>query len=116
MKSRLIPLAVSLLAAFAQQPEPYTLVISAGRIVDGAGGPWFYGDIGIRGDRIARITPPGLLHDAPAQTTIDARGMVVSPGFIDIQSASGSPLLAGNLGAVSHIGQGITTDIMGEGW
>jgi dihydroorotase/N-acyl-D-amino-acid deacylase len=117
MKPRLIVAAlVILLAGFAQAPEPYTLVISGGHVVDGAGNPWFYGDLGIRGDRIARITSPGMLHDAPAQNTIDAHGLVVAPGFIDIQSASGTPLLAGNEGAISHIAQGITTDIMGEGW
>src|SRR5438270_6277014 len=114
MKPRLILLAAALFAASAQQPEPYTLVLSGGRIVDGAGTPWFYGDVGIRGDRIARIVPPGMLRDAPAQATIDARGLVIAPGFIDIQSASAAPLLAGNDGAISHIAQGITTDIMGE--
>ena len=107
---------IAVLASWAQQPEPYTLVVSGGRIVDGAGSPWFYGDVGIRGERIALITAAGLLKDAPAQASVDARGLVVAPGFIDIQSASGAPLLAGNDGAITHIAQGITTDIMGEGW
>ncbi len=100
----------------AQQPDPYTLVISGGRIVDGAGNAWFYGDLAVRGDRIARITPAGLLRDAPARERIDAAGLVVAPGFIDIQSGSANALLSGNEGAISHIAQGITTDIMGEGW
>src|SRR3989304_4955903 len=50
----------------APLPPPYDLVISGGRVVDGTGAPWFYGDLAIRGDRIARVAPAGLLRDAPA--------------------------------------------------
>src|SRR5678815_2490017 len=69
-------------------PASYETVITGGKIVDGTGNAWVYGDIGIVGDRIARITPPGMLAKAPAQRRIDARGLVVAPGVIDIQAHS----------------------------
>ena len=58
----------------ADSNNPYDVVISGGRIVDGTGNAWAYGDIGVRGDRIARITPPGMLANAPATTRLDATG------------------------------------------
>src|ERR1035437_2453822 len=69
----------------------FDIVISNGRIVDGTGDPWFYGDVGISGDRITRIAPAGLLRNAPARRRIDARGLVVAPGVIDIQAHSEEP-------------------------
>lgn len=95
--------------------QNYDVVITGGRVVDGTGNAWFYGDVGIRGDRIARITPRGMLANAPAKQKIDAHGMVVSPGFIDIQGQSRGPLLTGDGRLISHITQGMTTEIMGEG-
>jgi dihydroorotase/N-acyl-D-amino-acid deacylase len=97
------------------QPPPYDLVITGGRIVDGSGNAWFYGDVGISGDRIVRITPPGMLKGAQARQRIDASNLVVAPGFIDIQSASFISLLSGDSRVISHVSQGITTEIMGEG-
>jgi dihydroorotase/N-acyl-D-amino-acid deacylase len=91
------------------------LVIEGGRVVDGTGAPWFHGDLGIRNGRIAVITPAGLLRDAAAADRIDARGMVVAPGFIDIQSHSRDAFLEGDSRIVSKVTQGITTEIMGEG-
>lgn len=65
----------------ARQAAPlFDVVIAGGRVVDGSGSPWFLADVGIRGDRIAAI---GDLGGAPATTRIDARGLVVAPGFID---------------------------------
>lgn len=101
----LLPLA----AALAQQP--YDLVIRNGHIIDGTGSPWYSGDIGIRAGRIAAI---GLLANAPARKTIDAHGMVVAPGFIDMLGQSELTILV-NPHLPSKIYQGITTEITGEG-
>lgn len=94
----------------AAQPQ-YDFVISGARIVDGTGAPWFIGDIAISGDRIAAI---GDLHNLPAKTRIHASGLVVSPGFIDVQGQSEFNLLVDNR-AASKITQGVTTEITGEG-
>ena len=73
----------------------YDVVISNGKIVDGTGNPWWYGDVGLRGDRIVYIGPKGSLARAQAGERVDASGMVVAPGFIDIQSHSWGALLTG---------------------
>jgi N-acyl-D-amino-acid deacylase len=100
-------------------PEPragYDVVIAGGRIVDGSGNAWFYGDVAIKGDRIARIAGPGMLANVPARERIQlARHMVVAPGFIDIQGHSGGLLLVGDNRIVGKVTQGVTTEILGEG-
>jgi len=104
--------------AFAPVPagSPYDVVIEGGRIVDGTGNAWFYGDVAITGDRIARIAPPGTLREAHTRERVDARGLVVAPGFIDIQAHSRDALLIGDGRVVGKVTQGVTTEIMGEGW
>lgn len=103
--------AMLLAPAFSANDEPFDLLIRGGRIVDGSGNPWFVGDVGIRGDRIAEV---GRIADnAPSHRTIDATGLVVAPGFIDIHSHSDDILLEDG-GAESKIRQGVTTDILGE--
>jgi len=99
----------------APAEEPFDIVILNGRIVDGTGAPWFHGDIGLRGDRIVRITPRGMLRGVTAAERIDAGGLVVAPGFIDIQSHSRSAFMGGDGRVISKVTQGITTEIMGEG-
>jgi N-acyl-D-aspartate/D-glutamate deacylase len=89
----------------------YDLLIRHGKIVDGSGNPWFYGDVAVRGDRIVAVgrVPPGQ-----ARREIDARGLVVAPGFIDMHSHSDYLLLEdGN--AQSKVRQGVTTELLGEG-
>jgi dihydroorotase/N-acyl-D-amino-acid deacylase len=91
------------------------VVIENGRVVDGTGAAWYYGDVAIRGDRIAAIGPRGAFRTAVARTRIDATGHVVAPGFIDIQAHSIGHYMTGNGKAISMITQGITTAIHGEG-
>ena len=103
-------------SGIAPESEAFDVVITGGKIVDGTGSAWFYGDVGIRGDRIARVTPAGLLANARARDRVDARRLVVAPGFIDIQSHSRDEFLTGDGRVVSKVTQGITTEILGEGW
>jgi N-acyl-D-amino-acid deacylase len=93
----------------------YDVVISGGKIVDGTGNPWYYGDVGLKGDRIAIVAPGGTLANAHAGKRIDAKGMVIAPGFIDIQGQSDEQLLTGDGRVISKITQGVTTEILGEG-
>jgi hypothetical protein len=87
----------------------YDLVIRNGRIVDGTGNPWFYGDVAVNEDRIVSVGPGA----GEAKREIDARGLVVAPGFIDMHSHSDWLLLEdGN--AQSKIRQGVTTEVIGE--
>jgi dihydroorotase/N-acyl-D-amino-acid deacylase len=100
------------LSAHAQSADaPYDLIIRNGHIVDGTGSPWYSGDIGIRNGRIEAI---GFLGTAQAKRTLDAHGMVVAPGFIDMLGQSELTILV-NPHLPSKIFQGITTEFTGEG-
>jgi N-acyl-D-amino-acid deacylase len=104
----------AILAARADQansPQMFDLVIDNGHIIDGTGSPWYSGDIGIRDGRIAEI---GNLASAPAKRTIDAHGLIVAPGFIDMLGQSELTILV-DPRLPSKIFQGITTEITGEG-
>jgi N-acyl-D-amino-acid deacylase len=89
----------------------YDVILKNGSIIDGSGNPWVSGDIAIRGDRIAAI---GKLDGARAKRVIDAKGLVISPGFIDMLGQSEVSLLIDNR-SLSKLSQGITTEITGEG-
>jgi N-acyl-D-amino-acid deacylase len=89
----------------------FDVVITNGRILDGTGGPWYSADIGIRGDRIVAI---GKLDVAEANQTVDAKGRIVAPGFIDMLGQSEDSLLIDNR-SLSKLSQGITSEITGEG-
>ena len=95
----------------AQSPPAFDLVIINGHIIDGTGSPWYSGDVGIRGGKIAAI---GNLSAAPRKRTIDAAGHVVAPGFIDMLGQSELTILV-DPRLPSKIFQGITTEITGEG-
>jgi dihydroorotase/N-acyl-D-amino-acid deacylase len=103
-------LLASVPVALAAQEEVYDVLIRNGRIIDGTGSPWYAGDVGIRGGRIAAI---GRL-DGAARQTVDAAGMVVAPGFIDMLGQSEMSILV-DPRLPSKIFQGITTEITGEG-
>ena len=90
-------------------------LIRGAKVVDGTGNPWFYGDVAIQGDRILDIAPPGRIPPEAAREVVEAAGLVVCPGFIDILSHSHMPLMH-DPRALSKITQGVTTEIMGEGW
>jgi N-acyl-D-amino-acid deacylase len=91
------------------------LLITGGRVVDGTGNPWSRLDVVIEDGRIAAVAPPGSIDRASADETVDAAGHIVAPGFIDMQSHSLVPFLT-NGHSVSKVTQGVTTEILGEGW
>ncbi len=88
----------------------FDLVIEHGKIVDGTGRRAFRGDVGVRGDKIAAV---GRLGKSPARERLDATGMVVSPGFIDIHTHSDFSLLAHG-SAESQVLQGVTFEVVGN--
>src|SRR6266567_7958725 len=98
-------------SAMAQPASTYDTIIRNGKIMDGTGNPWYGGDIAIQGERIVAI---GNLRNASAKRVIDAAGMVVSPGFIDMLGQSEIALLIDSR-SLSKLSQGITTEITGEG-
>ena len=90
---------------------PFDMVIANGRIIDGTGSPWYAADVGMRGGKIAAI---GRLAAAATIHRVDAHGMVIAPGFIDMLGQSELTILV-NPHLPSKIFQGITTEITGEG-
>jgi N-acyl-D-amino-acid deacylase len=106
-------LASLCLPLIAQAPAPpvFDLLITGGRVVDGTGAPWFAADVGIRDGRIAAV---GKLAGLPARRTLDATGLVVAPGFIDLLGQSEYNVLV-DPRAASKILQGITSEVTGEG-
>ena len=99
-----------LLVSAQTDPGPYDILITGGRIVDGTGNPWFSGDVAIRDDRIVAV---GHLAEADATRVIDATGLVVAPGFIDLHTHSDGRLLDDGT-AQSKVRQGVTLDVAGE--
>ena len=97
--------------AASDAAAPFDVVIANGHIIDGTGSPWYAADVGIRGGKIAAI---GNLSAAAATKRLDAHGMVVAPGFIDMLGQSELTILV-NPHLPSKIFQGITTEVTGEG-
>jgi len=112
---RLLLLGLALcLCAAAPAPRkaaPYDILFTNARVVDGTGAPWFAADVGLRGGKIAAV---GRLSGASAKRMIDASGLVVAPGFIDLLGQSEYNVLVDGR-AASKITQGITTEVTGEG-
>ena len=112
-----IILATIIMASFsfapgtASAPAEYDLLIRNGTIIDGSGRPRFKADLAIKGDRIARI---GNLKNATAAREIDANGLIVAPGFIDMLGQSEAYVLIDNR-AMSKVMMGVTTEVTGEG-
>jgi N-acyl-D-aspartate/D-glutamate deacylase len=114
MRNWLRYLIFTLIGSFAQIASagpPFDVIIKGGTVYDGTGAEGRVTDIAIRGDRIAGI---GDLANATAKTTIDARGLAVAPGFINMLSWSTESLIQDGR-SQGEIRQGVTTEIMGEG-
>jgi dihydroorotase/N-acyl-D-amino-acid deacylase len=112
MKRPLLCLSLALgVLALSPAEAPYDLLITGGHVVDGTGAPWFAADVGVRDGKIVAV---GVLAAHPAKRTIDAKGLVVAPGFIDLLGQSEYNVLVDKR-AASKITQGITTEVTGEG-
>lgn len=92
--------------------EPFDVVIKGGKIVDGSGAPWYIADVAIDDGKIVRI---GAVNGERATHLIDASGLVVAPGFIDMMGQSASPMLDNPQAAINLLTQGVTTINAGEG-
>jgi N-acyl-D-amino-acid deacylase len=100
-------------SANGEEPvEPYDVIIRGGTIYDGTGEPGVAGDVAIKGDRIVAV---GKLGDAKSKRVLDARGLAVAPGFINMLSWATTSLLADGR-SQSDIRQGVTLEVFGEGW
>ena len=106
MRLSVLTAFLSVLPAFGQ----YDVLISGGRLLDGAGNPWFVGDVAIQGDRIVAA---GLLGDAGAKLKIDARGLAVAPGLIDIHTHARRGIFEVPA-AENCLRQGVTTVVEGQ--
>jgi dihydroorotase/N-acyl-D-amino-acid deacylase len=102
---------IFLLLTLSAWAQPYDLIVRNGHIIDGTGSPWYSGDLAIQAGRVAAI---GQLTNAQAKQSIDAHGLVVAPGFIDMLGQSEFTILV-NPHLPSKVFQGITTEITGEG-
>lgn len=94
------------------QSITFDLVISGAHVVDGSGNPWYVADVGIRDGLIVEI---GNLSQRSSTQVIDAHGMVLAPGFIDMMGGTTLPLLLDPLTVQSKLRQGVTTMMAGEG-
>src|SRR5688500_16562337 len=90
-------------------PEPYDLLIENGTVVDGSGEPGFVGVVAVRDGRLEIVRGPG---ESSAERRIDATGLIVAPGFIDLHSHSGLMIFADPLHE-PKVRQGVTTEVIG---
>lgn len=99
-------------ATASSAADRYDLVIQGGRIVDGTGSPWYVGDVAVRNGKIVKL---GRLDASNAERVLDAKGLTVAPGFIDMMGQTATPLLRNPQTAANLLSQGITTINCGEG-
>jgi N-acyl-D-amino-acid deacylase len=111
MRKRMTLTLAALLLTSAASPPAYDVVIRGGTIYDGTGGTPYAGDVAIKDDRIVAV---GKVTGA-AKTIVDARGLAVAPGFINMLSWANESLIADGRG-MSDTKQGVTLEVMGEGW
>jgi N-acyl-D-amino-acid deacylase len=107
-----VSMCLALISCSGSAPESFDVVISNGTVYDGSGSPGVVTDVGIRGDRIAAI---GDLSRASAELEVDAEGLAVAPGFINMLSWAVESLLEDGR-SMSDIHQGVTLEVFGEGW
>ncbi|RPI28859.1 MAG: D-aminoacylase [Acidobacteria bacterium] len=114
MGKRLIPAVILVLVATGLlRAQTYDIIIRNGRVVDGSGNPWYAGDVAIRNGRIAAIGSLCLPGPCDAKRTIDAQGLVVAPGFIDVHTHADSGVQR-NPGAANYVFDGVTSVIAGN--
>ncbi|RYF70023.1 MAG: D-aminoacylase [Cytophagaceae bacterium] len=110
MIDRFLPLLLCLFISGLTYAQPYDLIIKNGRVVDGTGNPWIHADVAIQNGRIVRI---GTFATTDAKRTIDATGLIVAPGFIDVHTHVEGDLEV-QPGAPNFIFDGVTTMITGN--
>jgi N-acyl-D-amino-acid deacylase len=108
----LFSFALVWITATVAYPQTYDLIIKGGTLYDGSGRPGIVADVGIRGDKIVDV---GKLNASRAKAVVDASGLAVAPGFINMLSWSTESLLVDHR-SLGELKQGVTTQIMGEGW
>jgi N-acyl-D-amino-acid deacylase len=100
---------VGLAATSSQNAPPFDILIRNGHVLDGSGNPWHAADIGVRDGRVAAL---GRLGDAPAARVIDATGLTIAPGFIDVHSHAAAGLAGSLKEGRALVAQGITTVVL----
>ncbi|MBX3145317.1 MAG: D-aminoacylase [Gemmatimonadales bacterium] len=105
-------LAAVVATSLAAQNPRYDIVIHGGRIIDGTGAPWYWGDLAVKDGKIAAI---GRIAPSEGRRAIDATGQVVTPGFIDMMGQTAAPFIQDAGSAFNLLSQGITTINAGEG-
>ncbi|GAB3809893.1 amidohydrolase family protein [Spirosoma humi] len=110
MHHRFLTLFLCLFIAGLTYAQPYDLIIKNGRVVDGTGNPWVYADVAVQKGRIVRL---GTFAPTDAKRTIDATGLIVAPGFIDVHTHVEGDLEV-QPGAPNFIFDGVTTMITGN--
>src|SRR5690606_34000168 len=109
-KHFLIILIVAMLPIVGMAQSFYDIIIRNGKVVDGSGNPWFIADVGVKDGKIVRI---GNLGEATAEKVIDAKGLIVAPGFIDVHThIEGSEIRIPTAG--NFILDGVTSVVTGN--